>query len=60
MIPYNMVYGTTDNWFNKSENIELKAPMWYKCNRFNIETFKNDIYDIYSDFYVSLKGNKKR
>ena len=56
VLPYSMVLGISDKWVGKFNNINVAKPKWYKCNSFKLDTFYQDVKDIYSDIFIALKS----
>ena len=56
VLPYSMVLGISDKWVNKFKDSNISKPKWYKCNSFKLDTFYQDVKDIYSDIFIALKS----
>ncbi len=56
VLPYVLVMGMSDKFYNKFENIPMKAPDWYEINKFNLEDFYEEAKNIYSDFFIAMKN----
>lgn len=54
VLPYVLIMGMSDKFYEKFEHIELESPNWYKTNKFNLEDFYTEIKNIYSDFFIAI------
>lgn len=57
ILPYALVLGISDKWCQKFKDKDLNKPSWYMCDKFNLDDFYNDVKNIYSDIFVSLKNS---
>lgn len=57
IIPYALVLGIIDKWYNRFTNIELVKPNWYLSDEktFDKDKFFSTVKEIYSDMYFSFK-----
>jgi hypothetical protein len=56
VLPYAIVLGISDKWVDKFAGSNASKPKWYKCNTFKLDTFYQDVKDVYSDIYIALKS----
>ncbi|HAB67714.1 MAG TPA: hypothetical protein DCE23_10145 [Firmicutes bacterium] len=54
VLPYVLIMGMSDKFYEKFDKIELEQPSWYHVNKFNLEDFYTEVKNIYSDFYIAL------
>ena len=59
VLPYTFVLGISDKWYAKFKNRKIKKVSWYINDDFTLSQFYDDIKDIYSDIYISLKNYDK-
>lgn len=57
IIPYALVLGIGDKWYNKFEKVELVKPSWYidDAKKFDREKFYEVVREIYSDMFFAYK-----
>lgn len=56
VLPYAMVLGISDKWVSKFNDSLIPKPKWYKCTNFKLDSFYQDVKDIYSDIFIALKS----
>ena len=59
VLPYTFVLGISDKWYYKFKNRRIEKVSWYKNDNYSLSQFYDDIKDIYSDIYISLKNIDK-
>ena len=59
ILPYSIVLGISDKWFNRFKELNCSKPDWYDCEEDSFEDFYNTMKEIYSDVYIALKNRSK-